>query len=330
MSRIVSSPWIAVAPRLVRRLAPFFAGPALALAAAGCAGRAPDVVDGPAVARDEPAVVSEARRLFPRTIDMHQKIVSRSCSPNAGVCHNTSNYPDLSTTGSLLQTVDAWCNLEMPDPTQGFDLCERPGDLVVIDNVMISEIAYAHRDAVDHWTLTLRDPAPSDVVAHTVYFYEDVPDKPVLLPAADWQVQVDMAAGSNVAVVTINGLADNPFVDQYVDEVLASLVPGDPNENGVFGADTHDIDAGARIVEPGSLDRSYLWGRITGTVPGSRMPLANQALSDAEYVAVACFIETLGAATPDGSGVVVASPEDPIDYDNCQYAKNPQHLALDP
>ena len=296
---------------------------ALVVSVAACAGRAPatvDLVKPPAPV--EAASVAEARVQFPRTIDMHQRIVSRSCAPNAGVCHNTSNYPDLSTTGSLLQAVSAWCNLAMPDPTQGFDLCERKGDLMAIANTMVTEIASVQRDSLDHWTLHLRDPAPHDVAAAPVAFFQDFPSAPVFQPAADWQVVVDMAAGGVVAHVSVNGVADNAFIESFIDEVLASLVPGDPNGNGVFGADAHtDVDD-ARVIAPGSLARSYLWGRITGTVPGSRMPLANQPLTDSEYVAIACFIETL--QENGGAG----APEDAIDYDGCAFAKAPVSYAV--
>jgi hypothetical protein len=286
---------------------------------AACTGRAPTRTDPIDAHANEPAVVREARVQFPRVIEMHQKIVSRSCAPNAGVCHNTSNYPDLSTTGALLETVGSWCNLQMPDPTQGFDLCERKGDLIVIPSVMITEIASLQRDAVDHWTIGLRDAPDVDVTAASLAFFEEVPNKPVLQPSADWQMTIDITAGEKIAHVNVAGVADDPFVQEYIDDVMASLTPGDPNENGVFGADDRADDDGAAVIEPGSLARSYLWGRITGTVPGSRMPLANQPLSDAEYVAVACFIETLGAD---------AAPEAAIDYDHCDFAKDPQSLAV--
>jgi hypothetical protein len=90
---------------------------------------------------------------------------------------------------------------------------------------------------------------------------------------------------------------------------LMGVTGGDPNGNGVFGAE----DAWEEVM-PGKPEKSYLWARITGTVPGTRMPLANQPLSNAEYVAVACWIETLGQG---------ASVEEKIDYDACWYARTP-------
>lgn len=306
--------------------------PLLFILAVGCAGRdpaaLPDVegaLPGPV---DEPAVVTDARTLFPRTLDMHQKIVARSCAPNTGVCHNTSNYPDLSTPGSMLQAIGSWCNLEIPDPTQGYDLCERNGDFVYIDDGseggIVSEIGWIERLALDDWRIGLRDPVDSGVVDALIYLYQDLEGSPVLQPAEDWQVVANVAPGSNEVSLQVRGVAEDPFIETYIDEVLASVVGGDQNRNGVFGADVREeAEDAAKVIEPGSLARSYLWGRITGTVPGSRMPLANQALSDAEYVAVACFIETL-----DDRGASI-TPEDEIDYDNCDFAKDPVSLAVE-
>jgi hypothetical protein len=288
--------------------------------AAACAGRSVTDVDGvsnQAGAASE--IVASARVKFPHMIDMHQKIVSRTCAPNAGVCHNTAEYPDLTTPGSMLQAVGAWCNLDMPDPTQGDDACERKGVDIVVPNALETELGWLDRDSVDHWTIGLRDPAPADVAAADVYFYDHVPDQPAFLPSQDWQVVLTVTKGETTAKLDVNGVADNPFIEQYIDEVLGSLIGGDPNKNGVYGADTHDDSDDDRVIAKGSLQRSYLWGRITGTVPGSRMPLANQPLADDEYVAVACFIETLDEKS---------TPDSPIDYDHCDFAKHPQSLAV--
>jgi hypothetical protein len=299
--------------------------PLVVACALGCDGRAPDELPPP---RDEPAVVSEARSLFPRTVEMHQRIVARSCAPNTGVCHNTSNYPDLSTAGSLLQAVGSWCNLELPDPTQGYDPCERRGDLLLVEGIFASEIAWVEREALNRWRFGLRDPAPRAVVDTNVYFYEELPSAPVLLPAPDWIVRANAAAGAREILVTVEGVAQDPFVENYIDEVLASVIPGDPNRNGVFGAELLASDEeGARVLAPGHIARSYLWGRITGTVPGTRMPLANEDLSDAEYVAIACFIETLGKVQERGA---LPSPSDDIDYDGCAFARAPVSYSLLP
>src|SRR5262249_36777370 len=110
------------------------------------------------------------------------------------------------------------------------------------------------------------------------------------------------------------GLSD-PFVVGFSDSVLLRVVGGDPNRNGVWGADDPSVLRGG-LIQPRDLATSYLWGRITGTVPGTRMRLVNQPLSSSEYVAIACWIEGLDPANSP-------NPEDAIAYDTCSFAKNP-------
>jgi hypothetical protein len=86
--------------------------------------------------------------------------------------------------------------------------------------------------------------------------------------------------------------------------------PGDPNQDGVFGAQNDPY----RMLLPGDPEHSYLLQRLQGKVPGSPMPLANQPLSSAEIIAIACWIESLAdVAEPD--------PYIEIDYDDCRTAK---------
>ena len=268
-------------------------------------------------------LTATAKSKFPRVVDLHQKIVARSCAPNTGVCHNTNNYPELATPASFLASINAWCNLASPDPAQGFDLCERHGD-VLISGSFSAEIGHTQRQPDGSWKITLREPAPRDDDIAPVRF-ESVDDDLVFEPSFDWGVTIAMVEGDPEVLLTI--AIDEPFfTEPYIDEAIAGLVQGDQNGNGLFGAD--DVDDGvteartANVITPGSLTASYLWGRVTGTVPGSRMPLANQALSDDEYLALACFIEGLPS---DGS---LPDTDDAIDYDACAFAKQPTLFAI--
>jgi hypothetical protein len=286
---------------------------------AGC-----PAVDDDSDVVDAAALTAQAKTNYPRVIDMHQKIVARSCAPNTGVCHNTNNYPELASTSSLVQSINGWCNIASPSPTEGFDMCERSGDRLVSGSFS-SEIAHLRRtDDGEGWLITLRDPAPrSDDVA--VVRFENASGDTIFQPSLDWAVTIAMTEDDPTVVLSV-GVEEPFFTEPFIDDSIRTLVAGDPNENGVFGADAHspdgdDAGAAATFV-PGSLERSYFWGRITGTVPGTRMPLANAALTDDEYVAVACFIEGL---PQDGT---MPAPEAAIDYDNCAYAKKPVHYAL--
>jgi len=275
----------------------------------------------PVVDEDEAAALTAtAQTKFPRVIDLHQKIVARSCAPNTGVCHNTNNYPELSSPSALIQSINSWCNLASPDPTQGFDMCERRGD-VLASGSFRSEIASTTRGGDGKsWTIEIRDPAPrSDDIAPVRFLNAD--GDAVFDPPAEWGVTVAMGEGSRTITLTI-GVDEAFFTEPFIDEAISGLVEGDANENGVFGADESGGVDVATTLAPGSLLRSYFWGRITGTVPGTRMPLANQALSDDEYLAVACFIEGLPA---DGN----VDAEADIDYANCDFAKKPTLFATE-
>ena len=269
-------------------------------------------------------LTATAKAKFPRVVDLHQKIVARSCAPNTGVCHNTNNYPELATPASFLASINAWCTLASPDPAQGFDLCERPGDRLVSGRFS-AEVAHTERQPDGSWLITLREPAPRDDNIAPVRF-ESAVDELVFEPSPDWGVTIAMVEGSTEVSLTI-AIEEPFFTEPYIDEALSALVQGDQNKNGLFGAEdvvdgVAEARASATVIAPRSLERSYLWGRVTGTVPGSRMPLANQALSDDEYLALACFIEGLPI---DGT---LPATDDLIDYDACAFAKTPTLFAL--
>lgn len=291
----------------------FIGGWLVLVAVAACG---PVVVPEPPEGSEEPAMVAEARAKYPRFVDVQTYIVGRSCAPNAGVCHNTNNYPDLHTPGNTLSQVSAFCNVEIPDPLQGWDHCERPGDLLYAGDFS-TEIAWAERLAPYRWRVGLKDAPDADLEERPQLYTHD--DEVVLEPLPEWGVVLTVPGGALEGELVIG--SEQPFIADFVESAIASLIGGDPNRNGVFGGTDPNVPRGA-LVAPGKLDRSYLWGRITGTVPGSRMPLANEPLSDAEYVAVACWIEGL---PDDGS----ARAEDEIDYDACEFAKAPVAYAVD-
>lgn len=106
-------------------------------------------------------------------------------------------------------------------------------------------------------------------------------------------------------------LRDYAMLDENYRAFLETeIIAGDPNRDGVFGAE----HAGWSLITPGDPSSSYLLGRVLGNVPGTPMPLANQPLSSAEMIALMCWIEGLDA---DGADDVYAA----IDYDDCDAAK---------
>lgn len=275
--------------------------PLVALAAA-CAG-----------AEDKKPVAVDA---IPTVMVLHQTAIARSCSPNPGVCHQANNYPDLRTPGSLLALVDAPCNLEIPDPTQGWDACEPRADWLelygLLDDpesaapLLTTDVAWRERVGTGRWRVGLRD-APAESGRALVTLGRDE----VRLYPEPGAVFVETTAGvPEVTIVAEESADPEESPAELVDAVLETTAGGDPNRNGRYGADEA---MHGRLIAPGAIDASYLFGRVTGTVPGTRMPLANQPLSDAEYTALACWIE--GLVPGEAPGL-----DDPIDYDNCDYA----------
>ena len=249
---------------------------------------------------------------YPRSLELQTGLMANTCSPNPGVCHQTNNYPDMHTPGNLISVVMAPCNVELPDPTQGWDNCELPADVMTTLSGYSSDVAFIENLGTASWRVGLRI-APTVTVTENLNVYDSTGGV-VLQAPVEWGVTLELIAGVNEAIIAI-ALQDT-FVVDYVDSILATVVGGDNNRNGTYGADVDSIAAGA-VVFPGDLDRSYLWGRITGTVPGTRMPLANGPVTQDQYIALACWIE--GLSTDPTQNLAT----DYIDYAGCAFAANP-------
>lgn len=257
-------------------------------------------------------VVDQALQAFPRFIEVQDKVIARSCSPNPGVCHQSNNYPDLSTPGNVIGSIGLPCNLELPDPTKGWDRCEPKPDRLVADG-LTADIAWIERVGRARFRAHLDTAA---TVTASVGFSIRTPAGQIVVANFDEEAffVAGTTAGSKDVILTVAEMEDEGLAEA-LESTMTAVLGGDPNRNGIFGGrgDTHTTGA---LLVPGDLEASYLWGRITGTVPGSRMPLANQALSNAEYIAIACWIEGLPTSgTPDAAA--------PIDYDNCKFANAP-------
>ncbi len=261
----------------------------------------------------EAPAVTEARATLPTVLELHANVISRSCSPTGGVCHNGREYPDLRTVGSLLSALSKPCNRDRFDePEAMFDGCEPDADELVVGagaSEWRTRIGYLGPEEYDENTgttfrhLRLAGEAPRGF------------DREAARIVRGGETLVELPANLLIG----GGSKEGSIVDTYnipysSVRALAFVQGGDPNNNGTYGAEEP-----WRLLAPGHPDRSYLVGRITGQVPGSRMPLANHPLTDAEYVAIICWIETLG---PDPGA------HDAIDYDACRFAKDPTSYAI--
>ena len=276
----------------------------LALGGLAACGGSPDDPPEPQpdIARED-TLVDQAAEQMPTYLDLHAQVVYRTCSPTSGVCHNTKEFPDLHTPGNMLDAVGKPCNLG-EDALDIFDRCEPPGDVLRITTGpragTQSRIAWHELDG-DDWLLRLEDPVTGDCDPHRASLRILSGDDEETIITADGAPMVVECGSDTVRVLDIISLGPAIY-----DALLRRVAMGDPNRNGVFG---YDGDYGELV--PGNPDRSYLLSRMLGTVPGTRMPLANQPLSDPEWIAMICWIETLDADPAD---------EDPIRYDECDFA----------
>jgi hypothetical protein len=211
----------------------------------------------------------------------------------------------------MLQAVGARCNQLTDDPHEVLDLCEPPGDrLVITDGSGLlanwqSRIGYAQPGMPPTMvTLTLRDPAPASGTNLTAAIERDTdPENPVRIPLG---AVATLNATEAVATLDISKLGaglkaflSGPYMPGYG----GVLIGGDPNRNGTFGA-----ELGGALIKPGDPAKSFLVQRIRGIVP-PRMPLANGVLTDEQLYVIQCWILQMA---PDGSNA-----DGPIDYARC-------------
>lgn len=255
--------------------------------------------------------VKEARVEFPDAISLHTEVIQRSCAPLGGVCHNNKEFPDLHTVGNFISVTGKPCNLDEEDPAQIHDGCEPEGDMLRIPSFdFTARIAFYGPEMYDDFGNVWRDIELTEPATGTG-------DRIAGEFLRDNAVYVDVPAN----IIVTAGSKHAQLVDMYYLEyskylALYNIVGGDPNQNGILGAD----ELGWAEVVRGQPDRSYLLQRVLGTVPGTRMPLANQPLSNPEYVALICWIETMDKNP---------QPEQRIDYTHCNYARNPQDYAIE-
>ena len=260
----------------------------------------------------------DARALFYGPQGLH-----RSCGANEGVCHNDKEYPDLSSLGALELTIQAPCNVNREGPRM-HDLCEREGDFLQVgarrvelgsmrSTAQKGEVIYS--GAPHPLEAYLRDPVRPkakvlDVQRKTLAGYSTLG-------------QVVRRGGKRASrrlQARLPGFRDMKKYkiprDRYYAErrrlatALNGVRPaevrfGDPNRNGIFGA-----DLGGALVVPGHPEKSYLLRRLVDPTAGPLMPRANCcAWTKAALRATHCWIAGLSS---NGSNA-----REPIDYANC-------------
>lgn len=282
----------------------------------------------------EDPYVSEAQAKFRTGLDVQQKVIYRTCTPNDGVCHNEKEYPDLHTPANFVDVIGAPCNVQPGDYTSVWDRCEPAGDRFSLDQfdgkvevawielVEGEEVEFSDENPPDETSpglhVVLRDPVPMEEtsVGSNARFYRDFGGEELVF--ARFRTQWWKVADNHLV-----GQVGQDRSDDANRLVAAGIRQGDQNRNGTFGA---EIGPNIPMIKPGEPEQSYLVARIRGEaggeqIPGSRMPLANQPLDITDMVALFCFIESI----PTDSEPNLA---DAIDYNACSYADDPESLNL--
>ncbi len=289
--------------------------------------------------------VLEAQERFRTGLDLHLKVIARTCGPTGGVCHNQKEYPDLHTPANWLGAIEAPCNVQPGNEALAYDRCERPGDRFKVVGggkdpleVEIGWLEYVPGEWVD-WRN--EDTLP-DGKAAGLHIYTADPlslDRDEVYGAgqfirtfvnADGLVEDLVFARFEARWWILDGgkhlFAEvrEYHVDRVQELLSVGIVQGDLNRNGVFGARQGEP---VPLISPGRPEESYLVARLRGTmlgedIPGSRMPLANQPLTVAEMLALYCWIEGVGSS--DDTPNLAA----PIDYAGCSYSVSPEDLNL--
>jgi hypothetical protein len=265
----------------------------------------------PARSTEPSADLVRAAAAYPTLEALHAKIVLPSCGAVNGVCHNANEYPDLGTPESLQATVNARCNTATSDPSQIHDLCEPAGDMLLVENgpdrgfrTRIGYVIDQTSQTPSVVVLTLHD-APAHDAAHVQASIVRDADPQNLLTIPLGPVLTTQAGQRRAAVAAddVRPGLDYFLTSSYTPGFSAQILLGDPNGNGIFGA-----DLGGALVKPGAPAKSFFVQRILGVVQ-PQMPLANGDLTPEQIDAIECWIDRL---LPDGSNAA-----GPIDYATC-------------
>jgi hypothetical protein len=297
--------------------------------------------DDPAPYAGDDAVVLEAQSNFRTGIELHQKVIWRTCTPNGGVCHNSKEFPDLRTPANFVNAFGSNCNVQYGEYQSVYDRCERPGDRFRISGGGVStgqiEIGWIESIPGEYYDgeglppedspgvhIHLADPIPGEQIE--VYttgefqrtFIND--GKVEDFTFAEYTTLWSILPGRTHVIGEVRDFQ----LDQVQSLLSVGVVEGDANRNDVFGARQGDP---VHLLEPGSPETSYLIARLRGTmagedIPGSRMPLANSPFTIPEMLALFCLVEGF----PDQG--TESDLNRGIDYANCSYSDDPAGLNL--
>ncbi len=208
--------------------------------------------------------VDRARARFETTTDLMRYAISPGCSSERNECHNSEDFPDLSTEGNLWNLVGLGCNRGIGERTEVEGFCERIGDELRIEG-----------GANDGFTAIIGSVTRVTSSDEEFEHYEIRVDRPVPAAQADASFVVlrDGAPlpplGGGGSAQTDEGASRIRVTDERDIPMPSSIRQGDENQDDSYG------DGTGVLVRPGNARDSYLVRRLLGH--GSdrvRMPLA--------------------------------------------------------
>jgi hypothetical protein len=286
------------------------------------------------------ADVLAAQKTYPTGLDVHRKLVMRTCSGTNGVCHNQKEYPDLHTAATFTASIGAPCNVQSGSPEGVFDRCERLGDRFRFLEPTFREIEIGWFELIPGETPENVRPDAATPGLH-LYLHDPVPVSQERIGATGTFIRNFVDDQGNVQALSFASyetrwwiLDDRKHLFAEVTEyqrdtveglVATGIVQGDQNRNGVFGA--RIVGNTVPLINPGKPEESYLVARLRGymggqPVPGTRMPLANQPPNVQDMLALMCLIQGLD---PQATQWNLSSA---IDYNKCTYSADPDALSL--
>lgn len=210
---------------------------------------------------------ARARARFPSTTELMRFVIAPGCAAERNECHNSEDFPDLSTEGNLWNLVGLRCNQGLGEREEIDEVCERLGDTIRIDSgpaAGFSAVVGSIRTVTDaegefeRFAIAIDRPAPATSEAVTWTLLRDGVPMPALGAGASMSTT---GAALEVSVLDPTELPDPGAVRS-----------GDENLDGHFGATP------AALVEPGDARSSYLLWRLFGVEsPRPRMPLGVNA-----------------------------------------------------
>lgn len=253
-----------------------------------------------------------AQARFATTTELMRYVVGPGCAAERNECHNSEDFPDLSTEGNVWNLVQLGCNQGLGERKEVEDYCERVGDQLRIDSG--ANTGFVARIG---WIKQVSS------AAGTFQYFEVGLDKAPPSAQSGGTFSI-LRAGTRLAALGGGASAETQAGQKWVRVRNAGHLPdpvaviqGDENQNGVFGT-----GQGA-IVKPGDARGSYLVMRLLGKATARvRMPLGanadqqfelNRPLTQNELYAVMSWINCM----QPGDG-----PYSPIRYDCAANADN--------